>query len=67
MRYATLLSLLLVMTGDSIPSTRPNVDLVEGNGLLEACISRQEMNWALKYTLQRYSVVPDQPRKPLVR
>jgi hypothetical protein len=27
----------------------------------------EEMNWALKYALQRCSVVPDQPRKPLVR
>jgi hypothetical protein len=47
MRYATLLSLLLIVTGDSIPSARPNADLVEGNGLLEACTSRQAVPGAM--------------------
>jgi len=46
MRYAIFLSLLLLIS-DSTPSSRPKADLVEGNGLLEACTSKQPLQGAM--------------------
>jgi Rap1a immunity proteins len=46
MRYAISLMLLLFVAVYPTPSTPPN-DLIEGNGLLEACTSRQPLQGAM--------------------
>jgi hypothetical protein len=47
MRYAISLTLLLFIATNSAPSKHQNVDLIEGNGLLEACTSRQPLQGAM--------------------
>lgn len=47
MRYAIALALLLLVDTNCAPSKHADLDLVEGNGLLEACTSRQPLQGAM--------------------
>lgn len=47
MRIAILLTMVLFVTADSAPSKRVHADLIEGNGLLEACTSRAPLQGAM--------------------
>src|SRR5258705_12705624 len=47
MRYVITLTLLMFIATNSAPSRHPNADLVDGNGLLEACTSKQSLQGAM--------------------